>query len=221
MNTRNPSSNNFVFSRKPFVTESTIRSLLSRLKQKDYTTKEPIIDFIHHRLNRRYIQPLLNVTPGYESGFLIMAASCLLIEALQSFYTGENDTKKTGSANAFKAFFEREEKNGNKFFPGFAECFPIAVKVINGKPKKFFTFYRHIRCGILHQAETTGGYSIVRDKTQLFDAKEQTIEADKFLKALKCYLDEYIKNLRESEISNDPWPMALKKIGHICDNCQS
>src|SRR5271163_1417558 len=110
----NPLPDVFIFSRKPLVTEPMIRALLERLKLKDDTAKKPIIKFIHHRLNRRYIQPLLHITPGYESGFLMMAASCLLIEALQSFYTGENDTKKTGSTKAFKEFFKREEKNGYK-----------------------------------------------------------------------------------------------------------
>jgi hypothetical protein len=221
MNTCNPPANGFILSRKPLVTEPVIRSLLSRLKQKDDTAKKPIIDFIHHRLNRRYIQPLLHIQKGYKSGFLMMAASCLLIEALQSFYEGKNNTRGRGiSEKSFIDFFKRNKK----FFQGFAGCFPMEV-VVNNKGKRIetCTFYKNIRCGLLHQAETTGGYSIVRDETPLFcsDKNRKSINADKFVEKLKCCLDEYIKNLHESEISNAPWPMALKKIGHICDNCKN
>jgi hypothetical protein len=112
-------NDDFVLSLYPIrLTVPEVRSLLSRLERNDEIAKKLIICFIEHRLNHRYIRPLLNVPKEYKSGFLMMAASCLLIEALQSFYTGENDTKKTGSANAFKAFFAMEEKRKEKFSQG-------------------------------------------------------------------------------------------------------
>lgn len=138
----NPLPDVFIFSRKPLVTEPMIRLLLLRLTQKDDMAKEPMIDFIRHRLDRRYIQPLLDVSGGYKSGFLMMAVSCLLIEALESFYKGLNSTKGKGiSQKAFLDFFDREKE----CFPGFEECFPIKEEV-NDKGKKFkvCSFYKNI-----------------------------------------------------------------------------
>lgn len=210
-------NNVFVFSREPLVTEPMVRSFLSRLKQKDDSAKEKIIDFIYHRLNRRYIQPLLHVQDGYRSGFLIMAASCLLIEALQSFHEGRNNTSR-GSQDAFKAFFKREES----FFPRVRECFPL-VDGVNQKGEKIqnCTFYKNVRCGILHQAETTGGYTILRNDSALFEKRGKSINADTFLKAVESCLERYIHELRATESSTHLWKMAVKKVGHICDNCQN
>ena len=204
-----------------------IRSLLSRLEKNDEMAKKLIICFIEHRLNHRYIRPLLNIPTDYKSGFLMMATSCLLIEALQSFYEGKNEStddnedlneKRKGSERAFIKFF----KNNEEFFPDFRDCFPMRP-VVNGKGETIekCTFFKHIRCGILHQAETTGGYRILRDCSQLFNKDKNTINANRFVKAMKCCLDKYIKGLRESETDTAPWPMAMKKIGHICDNCKS
>jgi hypothetical protein len=113
-------------------------------------------------------------------------------------------------------------KNNEEFFPDFRDCFPMRP-VVNGKGETIekCTFFKHIRCGILHQAETTGGYRILRDCSQLFNKDKNTINANRFVKAMKCCLDKYIKGLRESETDTAPWPMAMKKIGHICDNCKS
>ncbi|HEY1663566.1 MAG TPA: hypothetical protein VGI03_14205 [Verrucomicrobiae bacterium] len=212
MSTTKAAGDDFTISIYPTtVTVGDIRSLLSRLKQNENSAKQPIINFIHHRLYNRYIQPLLHIPREFKSGFLIIASSCLLIETLQSFYEGLDNTK--GMSNeSFKAFFEREKK----FFPGFAKCFPKSFT-----KEKNNNFYTNIRCGILHQAETTGGYSILRDKSPLFDADEKTINANKFVKALELSLDNYIVILGSSPISTAIWQNAIKKISFICNNCQS
>jgi hypothetical protein len=69
----------------------------------------------------------------------MMAVSCLMIEALECFRQGWIDTKERGKgAQAFRLFFDTAEPL--KEFRGYAPA-----------------FYTHVRCGILHQAETTGG----------------------------------------------------------------
>lgn len=138
----------------------------------------------------------------------MMAASCLLIEALQSFFEGLKDTKNV-SAASFKNFFDRNAD----IFPKFAECFPGVAK--NTKEDNF---YYNIRCGILHQAETTGGYSIVRDKPGLFDPAEQTVNADEFIDAIEISLDKYLSELRESTVISLRWNKAAEKLTYICDN---
>src|SRR5882724_3937132 len=100
-------TNNFILSHFPFpLTVPEVRLLISRFEKNDKAAKKTIIGFIEHRLNHRYIRPLLNVPPEYKSGFLMMTASCLLIETLQSFYEGENESEK-GSGKAFDFFLHR------------------------------------------------------------------------------------------------------------------
>jgi hypothetical protein len=205
-------SNDMFFSRNPPVTLSAIRSLLSRLEKNDATAKAPMIDFIHHRLHHRYIEPLLQIPEKYKSGFLMMATSCLLIETLQSFYEGLENTNRC-SQKSFIKFFEREKD----LFPKYAECFP---KFADTKAKKE-NFYSNIRCSILHQAETTGGYSILRDKSPLFDENEKTINANKFVDVMICCINKYINNLHAEPIGSYPWNMAIKKVTHICDNFEN
>ena len=138
----------------------------------------------------------------------MMAASCLLIEALQSFFEGLKDTKSV-SAASFKNFFDRN----TDVFPKFAECFPGVA--VNNKEDNF---YYNIRCGILHQAETTGGYSIVRDKSELFHPTEQTVNADEFIDAVETCLDKYLSELRASAVTSERWNKAAEKLTYICDN---
>jgi hypothetical protein len=91
----------------------------------------------------------------------------------------------------------------------------------NDKPKKIFTFYKHIRCGILHQAETTGGYVIIR-KGELFVKRENSIaiNANEFVKMMEGCVKEYTDALITNECNSLLWKNAAKKIGHICDNCE-
>jgi hypothetical protein len=207
MKTINP--DDFVFSRVLRISLPDVRGWLNRQKQGDETVKAPLIRFIDHRLRGRYITPLQNVKPRkYRSGFLMMAASCLLIETLQSFFLGIKDTKDV-SAKSFKAFFERNKE----FFPKFSECFPgVALD------SKQDNFYYNIRCGILHQAETTGSYRIVRDKSDLFEPAEQTINADKFINAVESCLDKYLNELRVLPVVSQRWSKVADKVSFICDN---
>lgn len=56
-----------------------------------------LADFIQERLSERYVDPLQ--TAKKKHGFLMMAAACLSIETLESFYRGWPDTSE-GKARA-------------------------------------------------------------------------------------------------------------------------
>jgi hypothetical protein len=222
MNQSNP--NELLFSRKPRISVPDVRGWLARQQQGDETVKAPLIKFIDHRLRGRYIAPLQHVTPEkYRSGFLMMASACLLIESLQTFYDGKNESKdpntdpndtEVGSEAAFVRFFEKH----GKFFPGLRGSFPLVSVNRQGKTFRKCAFYKHIRCGILHQAETTGRFSVVRDETPLFDPMDQTVNADEFLNAVEACLDKYINDLGSSAITSKLWNGAAAKLNHICEN---
>lgn len=220
--------NTFVLSRYPIqLTVEEVVLFLSRVKQNDEAAKKLIIALIEHRLNHRYIRPLQNIPKEFKSGFLIMAISCLLIETLQTFYEGKNESrdknedkndKDIGSEKAFIKFFKGHEN----FFPGLRNCFPIKQeKNKKGKTKETCTFYKAIRCGILHQAETTDGYRILRDKSDLFDKGGKSINANKFLEAMEKCVSKYVNTLCESKPNTDVWKYAIRKVRFICANCTS
>jgi len=129
----------------------------------------------------------------------MMAISCLMIEALESFRQG---LPKSARKDVFRDFF-----NNSKDFHELREL--------------HIEFYEHIRCGLLHQAETAGGWKITRErKCPLFDSETKTINAFKFMKGIKNELENYTVELKENEWESQLWTNVKKKLKHICDQCK-
>ncbi len=118
-----------------------------------------ISSFILERFTERYITPL-RVDPHKKHGFCTMAICCLLIEALESFWQGWPDTEGR-SKNAFCSFFKRCSEQNSE---------------LGELSQQADDFYVGVRCGILHQAETTNGWRI-RRIGPLFDHSTKTINA--------------------------------------------
>ena len=173
----------------------TVGQLRTWLAKKDDSAKQKTIELIDHRFTNRYIKHLKEI----NSGFLKMAISCLTIETLESFKQGKKNTKGKG-ADMFKHFFKTEKTN----FPGFAEIHD--------------DFYENIRCGILHQAETTNAWRILL-VGPLLNESDKAINAKKFEEALGKSLNDYINKLKIEDWSSDLWKHAIVKLEDICDNC--
>jgi len=188
------SINNFLL-----TDNATVGQAKQWMNKLDNEAKINLVKLIYHRFHNRYIKHLNKL----DSGFLKMAISCLTIETLESFRQGKKDTKGKGvGQKMFKDFFVIEQK----LFPGFKD---IAAD-----------FYSSIRCGILHQSETTNAWRILR-KDDLLDKKKKTINATKFVKALEKALDNYIDCLKTSDFTSIVWKHALFKIEDVCENCKS
>lgn len=164
---------------------------------KDESAKLNLINLIQHRFNNRYIKHVKNL----ESGFLIMAISCLMIETLESFRQGRKNTKGV-SSKMFKDFFNREKL-----------LFPEFIDIADD-------FYSSIRCWILHQAETTNAWRILR-KEKLLNKTEKSINARKFINSLDKSLENYINELHNSDFNESIWKKALFKLEDICENCNA
>lgn len=173
----------------------TVGELKVWINLKDDESKQKIIDLIYHRFQNRYIKHVKKI----NSGFLKMAISCLMIETLESFKLGKNDTNGKGN-KIFKSFFESEEDN----FPGFKEL--------------HYDFYSNIRCGILHQAETKNAWRILL-KDELLNSDEKAINARLFVESLEKSFEKYIANLQSKDWEDKLWQHAIKKLKNICDNC--
>jgi hypothetical protein len=203
--------------KKVVVTADDVTNFMS-----DQTKQNEFAEFIHDRLFYRYINPFL-YAPGikvkkevdtngiayeeytllYKNGFSLMANSCLLIETLESFYRGWGNTNGPNEI-AFLKFFTRDSQ-----FAKFA---------IDDMPSMF---YKNIRCGILHQGETTGGWTLTRESSFLLNKNKKIINATKFLETLKNSLENYKTNLQTSDWNDDVWSNARKKIKAILKNTQS
>jgi hypothetical protein len=150
--------------------------------------------FIVERFNERYFRPIED-SPS-KHGFTVLAVACLVIETLESFYQGRADTKNV-SAEMFRDFFARN--TGLKVFAG-------------GKD----WFYKDIRCEILHQSETRGGWRVLR-KGPLLDAKGKAINATALLRELQRAVEQYAALLERDEML---WKNFQKKMNAVCANCQ-
>jgi hypothetical protein len=164
--------------------------------------KNEISNFVYQRLYSRYLKPFSyndeKYKKEYKNGFSIMANCCLLIETLQSFKNGWGDSDRK-SLKAFKQFLSTDKN--------FAE--------LNTRGQ---SFYEHIRCGILHQGETTGGWKINREGSTLFDEATLTINATEFAKRLETSLKEYSQQLNTEKWDSELWDNLRTKMRKVISN---
>ena len=173
-------------------------------KWRDKNEKIKIADFIYERHYSRYIKPFEYddeiYKKDYKNGFAIMANCCLLIETIESFRRGWAQS--------------RNELNFLKFFTREKEFKEFATDDIPTQ------FYKHIRCGILHQGETTGGWSINRNSSYLLDKSKREINAVLFSERLKKALEGYRDELKVNEWETQIWKNAREKMKSILKNCK-
>lgn len=173
---------------------TTVKKYREMEKNKDI---DGIIAFFKERITERYIQPFNgNVN---KNGFIMMASACLMIEALESFWQGWK--KSPNSPLAFCQFFSRN--------PRFDDICKLTQE-----------FYTNIRCGIMHQGETTGGWHIRRDKRKLFEKTTKTVDATVFLKEMELALEDYCSTLKSESWDGEVWKKFRKKMSNVCSNTE-
>lgn len=165
----------------------------------DNSEQDKIADFVYDRFYERYIHPIESLDRNDKNGFSIMAVSCLMIESLVSFKNGWEDTRNK-SEKAFREFLTTE--------PEFIEFKELS------KP-----FYINVRCGILHQSETTSGWKLMR-KGMIYDSATKTINATLFLNRLKKTLESYRQTLKTAEWDSSDWDNLRRKLRMIIKNCE-
>jgi len=161
-----------------------------------------IADALRRRFTERYIEPITPANAKHMHGFTMMAVSCLMIESLESFCRGWENSKGK-SELAFCQFFDSHHQFDS----------------LRGHSADY---YENVRCGILHQAETTGGWKITRKKgAPLFDpGPPPTINAALFLQQLRAVLDSFCEGLNTADWnSSEEWRNVRKKMKAVCKNC--
>jgi hypothetical protein len=156
-----------------------------------------IADLIQRRFRERYID---SISKGPDvHGFSLLAIGCLMVEALESFRQGWDTTDRRSEA-AFCGFFQAHDE--------FADLRPLAHE-----------FYKAVRCGILHQAETTHSWRVNQGPTLVHDdADTRWISGREFLARLGAVLDGYCGRLKAADWESAEWSKARKKLRAVCKN---
>jgi hypothetical protein len=145
--------------------------------------------FFHARLDHRYFKPIeaLEKQARREGeGFSIVAIQCSLIEFLEATREGEifkrkNPDRNLGEYNVSSVVFKRFLTQREPFKSEFAEGTWAD------------DFYSDVRCGLLHEAGTRGGWRIHVDRANpgIFDKGTKIIYRRKLQEALTEYLKSY------------------------------
>jgi hypothetical protein len=72
-------------------------------------------------------------------------------------------------------------------------------------------FYKKIRCGLLHQAQTKGTWRLLREG-KFWDDSAKSINRDEFAQRLEECFGDYLKRLREGNWDEGIWKNARRKI---------
>lgn len=150
--------------------------------------------FIIERFDERYFWPV--ETSEKKHGFTILAVACLVIETLESFYQGRGDTRGL-SRKMFQSFLAR----------------PGPLKVLGVGRKDWF--FEDIRCGILHQAETRGGWLVAR-RGALLDTRTRTINSTKLIRELRGAVKAFAQAVQTDDTA---WDLFKIKMAAVCKNC--
>ena len=190
-----------------------------------------LVCFLRERYEERFFEPIRVLIESSASnrgyGFAAMSLCCLLIETVQGYRLGwpsshwaelrdlaaaldQNilpdryyemappfDSHHYSSEIAFTSFF-----NEPKHFAHFPD--------LKGKGQ---VFYRMIRCGLLHQAQTKDSWRITTSGKCWDDNPQmKTVNRNLFSSCLKDCFDGLLDELEDAAWDEDPWKCTRKKI---------
>lgn len=185
---------------------------------KDETNKEVIAEYLFHRFYERFIKPFdynneqtdtYSIEKGiitknifnteFKSGFLMMSSACILIENISGFLQGKDKTYGKGDKHFNMVFLKCKEYNN-------------PLKIFHDEK-----LYKNIRNGLLHQGETYDNFKINR-KGELFNKKENRINATKFVENITIFLKDYKEELINADWDSQEWINCRAKITSIIEN---
>ncbi len=151
------------------------------------------ISVLNSRITERYIEPADILIEHEESkhyskrrfGFTILAIDCLLIETLQAFKDGNEETKWKEGENIFVNYLTQSSNLGKHFNKELAE-----------------EFYNSYRNGILHQAQVKENHLIWSIGAVVHEVDgAMVINRTEFHKCLKKDFEAYIQELNAASNS--------------------
>jgi hypothetical protein len=173
--------------------------------------------FYRMRIDTRYLRPIASIQQHdtqVGEGFAIAALFCSLLEFLESCERGYNfhfigKTKDTLQPH------EYNEHQASSYFKDFLKTRKPFNTLI---PSTMIdSFYRDVRCGLLHEARTKGGWFISTAPSggALISQKSGGIILfrNQLIPALEAYFCEY----RQRLLTNSSTQQAfIRKFDHLC-----
>ena len=175
--------------------------------------EEAYRDFFIARLEKRYFNPikLLAENSTYQGeGFSIVTIYCSLIEFLETTIQGLTykylrkgeklaEFEYSSSKSIFIDFLSKRVPFNKNFDPDSAE-----------------EFYKSIRCGLLHEAQTKNGWVIhaCSPDDRIIDDKNKVLFRNNLKDAFDEFLDVYKKDLLEK---NDLKAAFIRKFDSLCN----
>jgi hypothetical protein len=162
---------------------------------------ETALAIFQDRINTRYFEHIDRIIKHRTSGFAVLTLDCALIETLEQFRQGTEETPR---------------KQGEKYFVSFLTGTSFKDHV---NPEQASLFYRNIRCGLLHQGEAKS--SLVKRNTALplisftEDHKGVIVNAKAFHAQLRKTVYEYSDLLRKPDSTKERAAFR-KKMNYIC-----
>ena len=142
-------------------------------------------EFFYQRLSLRYLKPihtLQNEGTCLGEGFSIVTIQCALIEFLAATKEGKN--------YRFKNPGEHEYRESGKLFTKFL----LTESPFNGwfvKLEQAEEFYANVRCALLHEARTKGGWRIWASGEIAVDPGNRLVRRDALQKGIDKYIEGY------------------------------
>lgn len=161
------------------------------------------IEMFDDRIDGRFfdvINVLKNNLVIPQSGFSIMALDCLLIETLMQFKNGYSVTPKGCNKKEYTNFLKDE-------FPNEFPTKKIAE-----------LFYKDIRCGILHSAETKNGSDLTFNESsviKMIASNKIRVDIMKITRMLESYYKDYIRKLNDDNCS-ELRRKFIEKMDFVC-----
>lgn len=192
---------------------SEIRSCLRR---KD---KDSLVRFLRERHHERFFQPIRNLKSAPDTaqgyGFAMMALCSLLVETIQSYREGLPTTygrelAKLQNIKSVPAAYKIPPAlrvNGKQAFRRFFHKYNNTFDGLSGA-----RFYKNIRNGLLHQAQTKAGWTLWKHGSGVWDPKQKRIFRDNFAVALEASFEAYLSELQSRSWNSKLWTNAARKI---------
>jgi hypothetical protein len=173
-------------------------ALLKSIRTDIYRDEEwkPLVEFFWKRYDQRYFQPIIALQKHTKfeirnnCGFIITTIDCVLIETLEQYYAGKDETKGH-THDAFLSFFKRSK---------------IFGEVIKDS-KEAGVFAGLIRSGLLHQSKTKKSSTINKKNStpilEWVDSNNKSsgfiLNRDKFHKAVHDQFKALIEEIKKPE----------------------
>jgi hypothetical protein len=173
--------------------------------------------FYRTRIDTRYLRPIASIQQHdahLGEGFAIAALFCSLIEFLESCERGDNFHYISGKGVTLQPN-EYDQRQASSYFKDFLKTRKPFDTLI---PSALVdSFYRDVRCGLLHEAQTKGGWiiSTAAPRGALISQRGTKIVLfrNHLIPALQKYFVDYRARLLTTQSTQQAF---IRKFDHLC-----